>query len=194
MTRGSEKEPVGINETNKLIISFLYMKRSTHSNNANLKQYAARLEGEYPMRCASPADYCIVYVSSSKGLFSEEQLVGILEKSRQKNQSLGISGVLLYCNGSIMQVLEGPEDCVKTLYNVIHQDDRHADIIVLYNYPIEKRSFSNWSMGYKTLSVSKFNGVKEQIGITSDSTKQVFNQSSSILTLIQEFYLNNHLN
>jgi hypothetical protein len=62
--------------------------------------------------------------------------------------------MLLYLNGSFMQVLEGEEAAVDETYSRIRQDPRHAGCIVIDRWPIEKRSFSQWSMGFKCLQAS----------------------------------------
>lgn len=168
------------------------MNKDKHRNNVNLKQYADRFSAEYPLSQLSAANYCIVYVSSSKGLFSEEQLAQISVRSRQKNEILGITGILLYCNGAIIQVLEGSQERVQALYRVICEDSRHVGVITLYSYPIVKRSFSAWSMGYKTLSTNTLNCMTDQLGFMGDPTQPALAQHSIILSVLQEFYLNNH--
>ncbi|AUD02573.1 BLUF domain-containing protein [Spirosoma pollinicola] len=139
-------------------------------------------------------EYCIVYLSSSKGLFSEEQLARILQQSRQKNQAVGITGILLYFNGCIIQVLEGEEEHVKNLYNVIRQDAQHTQVISLYSYPIEKRTFSDWSMGYKTISSSEFNHIKDQLPFINNPASSILQEDNVILSLVKQFYLNNRGN
>ncbi|SFD43022.1 BLUF domain-containing protein [Spirosoma endophyticum] len=139
-------------------------------------------------------EYCIVYISASKGLFSEVQLTSILEHSRQSNSLLGITGVMLYFNGSIIQVLEGEEEQVKTLYNTIRQDPRHTSIIQFFSHPIEKRSFSEWSMGYISLSTNELGRIKDQVPFIGDPTLPALKQDNVILSVLQTFYLNNYRN
>jgi hypothetical protein len=52
----------------------------------------------------------LVYASSAKQLFSEEDLTALLQQSRDNNTRLGLSGLLLYKDGNFMQVLERPDD------------------------------------------------------------------------------------
>ncbi|MFD2935188.1 BLUF domain-containing protein [Spirosoma flavum] len=139
-------------------------------------------------------EYCIVYLSSSKGLFSEEQLARILQQSRQNNRAVGITGILLYFNGCIIQVLEGAEERVKALYKVISQDSQHTQVISLYSYPIEKRTFSDWSMGYTTITSSEFNHLKDQLPFIYDPASSILQKDNVILSLVEQFYLNNRGN
>ncbi len=76
----------------------------------------------------------------------------ILEKSRPYNQSVGISGVLVMCDGSFLQVLEGPEEHVRSLFAKIEKDPRHTDVRVLVDRPIEHRQFGDWAMACADLA------------------------------------------
>ena len=94
----------------------------------------------------------LVYVSTVKGGFSPADLVALLEQSREKNARLGITGMLLYKDGNIMQVLEGPDDVVRQLVKTIYADDRHHGVIQLLERQIEQRQFPDWTMGFKDLN------------------------------------------
>jgi hypothetical protein len=48
----------------------------------------------------------IVYSSSAVKPFSEEELVALLQQSRQNNERLAITGMLLYKDLGFMQVIE----------------------------------------------------------------------------------------
>ena len=94
----------------------------------------------------------VVYISSVKDGFSAADLVALLEQSREKNARLGITGMLLYKDGNIMQVLEGPDDVVRQLVKTIYADDRHHRVIQLLERQIEQRQFPDWTMGFKDLN------------------------------------------
>lgn len=93
----------------------------------------------------------IVYTSSAVEPFSEDQLLGLLEKSRTNNENLGITGMLLYKDGEFMQVLEGEEDAVRSLSERIAADPRHTNFKVLMDRVCTQREFSDWSMGFTNL-------------------------------------------
>jgi hypothetical protein len=90
----------------------------------------------------------IIYASSARKLFSADELIELLRKSRENNNALDITGMLLYRDGNFIQVLEGPEDVVMSLYEKIRRDKRHFGIIILGQQPITERQFPNWSMGF----------------------------------------------
>lgn len=96
---------------------------------------------------ASPL-YRLAYISSSVGLLSQVDLDDILARSRRNNGSDGITGLLIYHDGNIFQVLEGPEDMVRRCYGRIERDPRHTACIVLLSEGLESRSFADWDMAF----------------------------------------------
>ncbi|MGB4499529.1 MAG: BLUF domain-containing protein [Methylococcaceae bacterium] len=94
----------------------------------------------------------LVYFSSATQLFSKEDLIDLLVKSKDKNSHLGITGILLYKDGNFMQILEGKGAAVLKLYEIICKDIRHKNPIVVIKTPTDERLFSDWSMGFKNLN------------------------------------------
>ena len=94
----------------------------------------------------------LVYVSSATSEFSEADLVALLEQSREKNTRLGLTGLLLYKDGNFMQVLEGPDNAVRQLFQTILADGRHHGVIQLLERQIERREFADWTMVFWNLS------------------------------------------
>ncbi|QJD79424.1 BLUF domain-containing protein [Spirosoma rhododendri] len=110
-------------------------------------------------------DYCITYFSSAVETTTEQIVVDIVDFSRDKNARLGITGVLLYINGHIVQVLEGQQQAVEALYNSIQADPRHTDVRTVIHRPITQRLFSHWYMGYETLTTHQYAEVQDIISI-----------------------------
>ena len=94
----------------------------------------------------------LVYCSAAKYLFNHSELTDMLAESRQNNHVLGVTGVLLYTDGSFFQVLEGEKEVVETLFSKIKKDDRHNKITIIIKEPIPKRSFGDWSMGFVSIT------------------------------------------
>lgn len=90
----------------------------------------------------------LVYVSSARRLFTEQELESLLRAARRKNRALGITGLLVYCGGNVLQVLEGPAAAVRALYAEIGGDPRHKDIHTIVELPIATRGFPDWAMAY----------------------------------------------
>jgi hypothetical protein len=93
----------------------------------------------------------IVYASNAVQAFSDDDLITLLDKAKQFNETVNITGILLYKDGNFMQVLEGPDEAVLALYQAIQKDRRHSDVTTLLQNPITEREFSQWSMGFRRL-------------------------------------------
>ncbi|MDN4173643.1 BLUF domain-containing protein [Nocardioides sp. SOB77] len=94
----------------------------------------------------------LTYVSSATELADADALVGALEAIRPRNHERGITGVLLYRGGNIIQVLEGPDEQVERTFASIERDHRHRGVIVLLREQVDRRSFPDWSMGFRDVS------------------------------------------
>jgi hypothetical protein len=96
--------------------------------------------------------HALVYVSSAVRLLSMAEIGELLEKAQARNAEQGVTGVLLYCEGSFMQYLEGPEAGIALVYKIIKADRAHRGIIELLAEPIETREFPDWSMAFRVVS------------------------------------------
>jgi hypothetical protein len=90
----------------------------------------------------------LCYASRAVRPFDSAQLADLLSRARANNESLGVTGLLLYDNQWFMQVLEGEYANVLQLYEKILRDRRHSEKLLVYKLDIEKPSFKNWSMGF----------------------------------------------
>ncbi|MFM9844485.1 MAG: BLUF domain-containing protein [Dongiaceae bacterium] len=99
--------------------------------------------------------YQLVYVSTATSLLSVEELELLLTKARRFNAAAGITGLLLYCEGNVMQALEGEREPVSKLMARIRRDRRHKDIRMLFDADGEERNFADWSMQFRQLSGSE---------------------------------------
>ena len=139
-------------------------------------------------------EHCIVYLSSSVGLLQEKDLLAILQQSRKYNSEHGISGVLLYVNGSIIQVLEGKKEIVEALYQRIEEDKRHTGVTKIVNRPITKRIFAKWVMGYQTLTVRQLENIQTVLDLDNHEELAVESDGNIILKMINLFYHGNQHN
>ena len=90
----------------------------------------------------------LVYISAAEHDFTEKELQELLTKARQNNQGLGITGMLLFHQGSFIQALEGEKETVEKLYEKIGRDTRHTETRVIFRGEREERDFDSWSMGF----------------------------------------------
>ena len=64
--------------------------------------------------------------------------------------------MLVYNDGSFIQILEGDENVVKSLYKTIENDSRH-ETFLMDSIEINERTFSSWDMAFRKISVLDLN-------------------------------------
>lgn len=96
----------------------------------------------------------LVYVSSAKPGFGRAQMRGLLERCRVKNETLGITGLLLHHEGKLLQVLEGRERAVRALFDAVRADSRHTGVTVLLEEELPARQYPQWPMAFRDLDMS----------------------------------------
>ena len=90
----------------------------------------------------------LIYTSAAKFGLDERTLAEILGRSRVNNSTLGVTGMLLHAEGSILQAIEGEASVVDALYTKIARDPRHCKVVQLIREPIARRVFADWTMGF----------------------------------------------
>ena len=94
----------------------------------------------------------IIYISSAPRQMTAPELAALLAQSRRNNAARGLTGLLLYHDGSFLQILEGEEPALSECFDRIARDPRHRQLIVLWRGAAEARVFPEWQMGYARLS------------------------------------------
>ena len=87
-------------------------------------------------------------MSAATRQFDSNELTDLLIKARVRNESLGVSGMLVYHDGAFLQILEGDERVVDPLYERISRDWRHTNCALLLRSYTDHRSFEDWNMGF----------------------------------------------
>lgn len=90
----------------------------------------------------------LLYTSTATTPLSFDDLDALLRESRSANKQHGITGVLLYCDGYFMQLLDGEEAAVWKLYENIGADNRNREVTAMTFLESEKRWCGDWSMGF----------------------------------------------
>ena len=90
----------------------------------------------------------IVYMSTAKVNIKTPDVLKILEQARQANEEHNITGFLVYYDGCFLQVIEGQEDAISSLWENIQKDERHFDIRLIGKNKIQENEFPQWSMGF----------------------------------------------
>jgi len=110
--------------------------------------------------------YHIIYASSATERLSQSELLELLKVSRRKNEARGLTGMLLYRDGTYMQFLEGQRKDIDLLLARLRNDPRHEGIHVLREGMLSERLFPDWSMAYKSLGglrTSSVQGYSERL-------------------------------
>ncbi|AMR27912.1 hypothetical protein A0257_12990 [Hymenobacter psoromatis] len=119
----------------------------------------------------------LVYQSYATVPFGDVQLAKLLTQSRAFNAAHGLTGVLLYSHGTIVQLLEGSEANVRAVFGRIVHDPRHTNIIKLADGPAAHRLFTQWSMGFRA---SNSADVKKLTGYINPNDKNYLGESASL--------------
>ena len=94
----------------------------------------------------------IAYISSTSGTLLNEELECLLVGARSFNESVGVTGVLLYNGVSFFQYFEGDTVACELVFERIRGSLRHHSVHTLVDRPVQARYFSNWTMGLSTAS------------------------------------------
>lgn len=139
--------------------------------------------------------HSLIYVSAAAHLYSDQELIDILSVSRINNSRLGVTGLLLYHDGSILQILEGEEEILNTLFNKIKKDHRHKGVIKMMDISIGERSFQDWSMGFKQISDADWSQLSGYLDLDKVKFHQLTDSANAhIIAMIKLFANVNRMN
>lgn len=91
----------------------------------------------------------IVYTSTASHEFSAADIEQLLAGARARNKAIGVTGMLLFHDGTFLQALEGEQRAVNEVFASIQSDARHRDIAVLHRGPgFGQRVFGDWPLDF----------------------------------------------
>ncbi|WP_207535605.1 BLUF domain-containing protein [Desertivirga arenae] len=96
--------------------------------------------------------YYLIYRSEAIEEMEDKALKAILGSSRKYNKEVNVTGMLLYFDSKFLQLLEGEEFAVKSIFRKICKDSRHHNIVILKEGERMERLFPGWSMSFRTPS------------------------------------------
>ena len=131
----------------------------------------------------------IIYLSSSTGHLSLEEINALLLQSRKFNAKNEISGVLLYIDGDFLQVIEGQKEVITTLFEKIKKDTRHKGIITVFNDQLVERQFPDWSMGF---GYSDFERLRKISGFETIVKKELLHITDKTALVFLETFIKTH--
>ena len=107
--------------------------------------------------------YELVYSSKANKNTDKNAILDILKTAESTNKALDITGCLVFHRNTFVQILEGNKEDIHGLLSKITDDDRHNDIVVLYEGEIKKRSFDSWSMAFHSTNDQNTNEQDTQL-------------------------------
>lgn len=115
----------------------------------------------------------LVYESTPSGKVTTDVLTEILTKSQYKNLRLNLTGLLVFHHGRFIQLLEGEEQEVRNLFDVIKRDVRHKDVKVLLETNSSNRAMPSWVMGFASSSKIEAKLSSEGFYIPPDMIREI---------------------
>jgi hypothetical protein len=134
----------------------------------------------------------LVYISSACHFLNQDDLLDILVVSQQNNQRNSLTGMLLYGEGTFIQVLEGEPAALTKTYDLIVADPRHKNIILITRGEIAQRSFPKWVMGFKTINAQELEEVEAYVNPV-DSNFLSKERSNKMIAIMKTFVDTNRM-
>jgi hypothetical protein len=137
--------------------------------------------------------YQIIYSSEAATPMQTDDLQELLDRSRRNNAARGITGALIYAEGSFLQILEGDQGQLQDLMTKIRRDVRHESVSVLRESEVPTAIFGSWKMAYVSATpkqVAEWTGVitandtAESLSETTEEQKRTAQFAQDILSLL----------
>lgn len=88
----------------------------------------------------------LLYFSTASADLRDAEVDDIVRHAARANSALGITGALAFNGRNFCQLLEGPEEEVRALVEIIGKDERHSGFKVIDEKPVDEHFFPGWSM------------------------------------------------
>jgi hypothetical protein len=136
--------------------------------------------------------YEIIYTSLASNDLPAQELAGLLDKARERNRRLGVTGIMVYRQREFMQLLEGERAVVQALYDKILSDPRHKQVSKLWDGPIAERSFPSWGMAFVAPEEMALAGKPGYEGMRAHGLKALPGDSTGkkLLVSLRDDFLN----
>jgi hypothetical protein len=129
------------------------------------------------------------YVSSAHKEMSASELLELLQQCLKNNPPLGVTGMLLYGNGTFLQAIEGDDEVVDRLVEKISKDPRHTRLRFGSRKQLERRQYSEWSMGFKRVSEQELRQIEglKSFGMQDFNFDNLIKDDSVVQTLMDHY-------
>jgi hypothetical protein len=135
---------------------------------------------------SAPDTWQLVYASAASPKFQPSDQTAILNTARKRNAEIDVTGMLLFVEGSFLQVLEGEVAVLDALLARIRSDSRHDKVVLLLREQIQARSFADWTMGFTKLTQAD---LQNALGVSDVSRAAAFSTlgDSKVRRLLELF-------
>jgi len=93
----------------------------------------------------------ICYISNAPTLLDESELHNLFDYTVEANLKKNITGILTYKDGTFLQLLEGNNHEISTLFEKICKDNRHNNITKMIDRPIDYSIFQEYRTGFTSV-------------------------------------------
>jgi hypothetical protein len=137
--------------------------------------------------------YQIIYSSEAATPMQTDDLLELLEHARRSNAAKGITGALIYADGTFLQILEGDKTLLQDLMVRIQRDVRHESLVVLRESEVPTAIFGSWKMAYVSATpkqIAKWVGLNsaddtvESLSETVEEQNRTMQFAQDILALL----------
>lgn len=133
--------------------------------------------------------HSVIYISTAVKGLSKDHIHFMLLMAKQFNKENNISGCILFHDNHFIQLIEGKEADITSLYARIQADQRHFDVKTLLETKSEDRLYQNWSMAFYDISGDAYQMIYRRLLLETflDSADVTENNKHIILCLRQSF-------
>lgn len=132
----------------------------------------------------------VCYISNAHALWEADKLKAFFEFVAKKNETMDITGLLLYNEGTFVQLLEGEDTTIETILTKIKKDERHNQLTVMIDQPIKHRLFKK----YKTSPKASGNDIELQKLRSRVHLPKASQYAKSLWAVLRAFYISRQTN
>lgn len=105
----------------------------------------------------------LIYKSQLNPSCKSLSLLSLVEKAKHSNTALDVTGILLFDGVEFLQILEGSEEVIETLFLKIREDKRHYSVVELMRDYGPRRRFENVGMLLFDLRIETSKSVRSSV-------------------------------
>lgn len=117
----------------------------------------------------------------------KKQLEQILKECLEWNVPHHISGILIYLDGTFLQVIEGEGHAVDEIFEKISNDSRHIGVTKLLDEEIPSREFDVWEMSFRAINKEDLKAYEDFVDLDDLDFRGTFHEMGG-KKLLKSFY------